>query len=322
MKKFFKKILFPFRVSLFLYVAAAGLCFVVIDHTRADIKRFNYLREYADYITDFASGKNHFSLPNTKRALLYYEHLMKYYPNIPTINSSAGFCYYHLGRYDKALEFYMKAMSFYNKFFGFYYNSALICIQQGKFADAIPILQQALNVNPGPTLYYPSLGFPRDEPVNETRLQDEDVRVKYIARAYTQCFKWLLLCYEKSGDYENMRQTALAAISQKKEGSAIFYYYAGLADFHLGNEDQAVYFFEKCIKRDYSFQQAYDYLEHTLEKAGAPDAAAIIAARKKKLKQMGLLSKAHADLNTRAEPKLFFYPPQRITGPKGAGFLL
>lgn len=86
--------------------------------------------------------------------LRYFRDVARFSPQRADAVGMQGFCYYHLGQYDRAAESYTKAAGLVPSFFGFRYNLALIHFKTGQYAKATDELNAMLSADPKISLAY------------------------------------------------------------------------------------------------------------------------------------------------------------------------
>ena len=78
----------------------------------------------------------------------YFEQVTRLMPGMADAWGMLGFCYFHLGQQDKAVETIKKAIAINPNFWGFYYNLGVIYLQQNNFEQAAENFQKALSTAP------------------------------------------------------------------------------------------------------------------------------------------------------------------------------
>ncbi len=89
-----------------------------------------------------------------KAYLRYFKDVARLSPQRADAVGMQGFCYYHLGQYDRAVESYTKAIGLVPQFFGFHYNLAVVDFKTGQYAKAADELNKALSFDPKASLAY------------------------------------------------------------------------------------------------------------------------------------------------------------------------
>ena len=82
-----------------------------------------------------------------------------------------------------------------------------------------------------------------------------------------------MLSYFRMKEYHRMLKWAQAGIDHSRDGQSFFYFHAGVAAYQLKNYSAALGFLNKCIQKDPSYADAYDYLNLALKAMKKDDQA-------------------------------------------------
>lgn len=86
------------------------------------------------------------------KCIKYYNQIKEYFPQYQETYALLGFCYYHAGRIQDAIEQYQKAISLNPNFFNPWYDLGTIYFQQHQFDMATLCFVKALNTSPELTM--------------------------------------------------------------------------------------------------------------------------------------------------------------------------
>lgn len=78
----------------------------------------------------------------------YFETVARKVVSQPDTHAMIGFCYYHLGKKEKAITAYQKAVSFNANFLWFQYNLGIIYFEQGQYKEAVHSFKKILERSP------------------------------------------------------------------------------------------------------------------------------------------------------------------------------
>lgn len=162
---------------------------------------------------------------NYKQALFYYRKASSQDKKSYVPLVKEAKTYQQLSNSKKAKELYEKVLKTYSESWEAYYNVALMDKQK-----AAVYLKKALAINPMFEDGWISLAKMEIDSGNY------DVAQKYLSNAF---------CIDEN-DFR-------------------YYYYQGLVSKNLGNQDQAIYDFKKCLKLNSGFKDAMSELDNLLE---------------------------------------------------------
>ena len=269
---------------LVIAVLAWGVDYqAVISHARgATLSR---LMPSFEYLKQLAAGSAKIDRKELKEYAYYYEIVNEYMPR-PDALGVLGYIYFHLGQDKKAVTCFLKAAAADPQSFSFHYNLGVIYFNRGFYAEAVESLKKALDTSvdvnmsyiTSSKIYYPFLGSQEDLAY---RLKEHLRKGSY--NAYRLLISGSL--YRK--DYQSMLYYATAGISSAVDKDKDFYYFAGLAAFHLKQYKQAAMFFKECIAANPDDSNALYYLGLSLRALGEERAAEGVLASIKKINQSG-----------------------------------
>ncbi len=95
---------------LFLYMLLIGASLVLIDRHTVLNNRMNFLLQNEASVKAFSVGRVPIDYSAFKMAVRYYTELRRFAPRDGLLCGNQGFCYYHLGQKQQALEMYQKAL--------------------------------------------------------------------------------------------------------------------------------------------------------------------------------------------------------------------
>lgn len=215
-----------------LYLIAGVILFFFVDSSVARLNRLNHLKQVEHQIKSFEQGLAPLNTEELRWAVRYYRELLRFFPPSDLIYGNLGFCYYYLKDYAKALEAYQKAVSLEPHVYFYYWDMGVISFQVGDMKTALSFFETSLKLMPATVVYYERL---------TERLPEKN---KYMVS---------LVEYLKN-----------RAVADEER----VYYYGGLANFLLGDYQQAVVYFSKAIVLDPNDISAYYYRGLSLEKLG------------------------------------------------------
>ena len=146
------KILFTSALILFFVIQIVSLR---SEYENARIKVLDALNPDAFNVLVVAVERGQPLDPKTLSAYLrYFKEVARLSPQRADAVGMQGFCYYHLGQYDRAVEAYKKAIGLAPQFFGFHYNLAVVNFKIGQYAKAADELNKMLSADPRTSIAY------------------------------------------------------------------------------------------------------------------------------------------------------------------------
>jgi len=108
--------------------------------------------ESFDFFFEFIQGNGNIKPGGLGRYIDYYKRIAEYYPHVVGGRETLGFCYYYLGKKEKAQEAYNQAIKSHPDFFWPYYNLGIIYFQDGRYEKSLTLLRRAVRCSPSETL--------------------------------------------------------------------------------------------------------------------------------------------------------------------------
>lgn len=196
---------------------------------------------------------------DTDKAKKLYEDLEKTYPNDYRILHNFGWYYYNNKEYDKAVEYGLKSMASNPEYRDNYaYLIPYSLLKQKKYADEIPYLTTALNLDPtnAQTIY--DIGYAYFKGKNYEKalayfnqslaLQPENANYKYE----------LSICYDKLGNHDKALELADELLT-KFPTNDDYIFLKGTINVFMKNDDKALKLFESVSD---GYKNSYEYLNN------------------------------------------------------------
>lgn len=205
---------------------------------------------------------------------IYYEKLVEYMPYRADGYALLGLCDYLLGKTEEAAQAYQTAIQLNPNFFLSYYNLVVIYFHQGRYPEAIPLLEKALQMDLQHTLNFIFLSKVYLDIVRDSRLSQEAV-VKRIREAYMDIYIMLVVSLYQTKNFPRLLSYAQQMVLWNFPHKDFFNYYAGLAAYELGQYPQAIAFFQKALNENPSYAPAVHSLGLTWQALGEEEKAAM-----------------------------------------------
>ncbi len=236
--------------SLILYFCSYLFLLLIVDHQNYKLKVFDYLKMPIDYLILFSEGKELFDRSKFEEYIEYYKATINYFPGYPEAYSLLGFCYYHTGRPQQAIDLYEKAAELKKDFFWSHYNRGLLYFKMKNYKKAVEAFEEAIMLDPNRTIKL--VAVPKSPPGEEKGKiakdiqkvdliefgKDFDVRLKSANEDFP---KLIILSYYHVQDYSMMKTKALQFLDSNIPGKDLFYYWIGFASYHFGLYEDAVW---------------------------------------------------------------------------------
>jgi len=253
------------------------------DHVRAKTLS-RLMPESFDYLIDFAQNKRELDQEKLQQYEYYYEKVVDF---IPIYRGDAyeilGFCHYHLGEYRESLMDYIKASRINPHFFWPHYNLGVIYFKRGYYSKASSAFETALatKLEDNFDVINTSKLF---NPILMSSHPFTSATMLRLKTAYRDSHVLLILSYYYLNDFPKMFQQASSAIAASLDEDGRFYYYAGLAAYHMKRYKEAVYFFQTYTGMNTDFANAFYYLGISLKALGNEELSAKALGRAKLLR--------------------------------------
>ena len=263
-----KTIQFIFSRSLVVYALIFMAANSLIDYR--GIERSTTFKDWHQF---FAPHIKELPLPHSKgsaflsQCINYYESFVDYVPDGVYASDLLGYCYAEDGQYEKAIASYQKMAALKPKVFWYPYNIGIIYRITGEYRQAEAWLKKARQQQWKETmnylleqkaLYEGLLGSGADR----KRLEERFLQARY------HTYQLLILINAQVQDHEDMLAMAQEAIAQGLDAQGKFSFYAGIAAFKMDRYEQALNFFDTCIKKEFLPAQVNYYRVQSLEALG------------------------------------------------------
>ena len=196
----------------------------------------------------------------------FFELFLNFFPNSAEINGLMGFCQYHLGNKNAAIQFYKKAVGLAPDHFWFSYNLALILFQlndinqsqkyfllatQSSLPKTLNLIRETSKVYPV-FLYYDAPEFKNGA---EARLN----------AAYSESWVFLMLAARSEKNYKFMLEIMNAAIQRLPEYRDIFYYYGAEATLNFNDSKNTIKFIQEAVQRNPELKKELEPIERLIK---------------------------------------------------------
>lgn len=176
----------------------------------------------------------------------YFQRVSEFLPFMPEAHGMRGFCAYHMGRIEEAVEAYREAIRFHPHFFWYYYNLGVILFHQGRYEEALEVLRQSLECSP-----LIVLETIRNSPMVYLQVFDK-IDPVFMSAQYEKGRGASLILIAESLSRLGRHNDALgfigSIIDQEEVGDRNYFFYkAGQAAYALGQYSLAADFFKEYL---------------------------------------------------------------------------
>lgn len=174
------------------YIGAALLFAGLADEKRAYFSRLQRDAAWATYPVSHAesNGKNNGSVL-LRRGLRYYKTLIAVFPTSSLAHGLLGYCYYYLGKQEKAVDAFLMAAKKEPRFYWHQYNLAVIYYNRKDYGRAAEYFRKVAAQESDyllvSTVYSPLLGLPEAVRGNLFRMA-----ANFAAKTYGDAQKYLV----------------------------------------------------------------------------------------------------------------------------------
>ncbi len=284
----FLKWLFQRAAIFYLILWAINVSLVDYDKVRSEfkIRTLNFIRPDFTELIKSAEYYKKIKGKHLKRYIQYYKKIVEFIPGRSDALGMLGYCYYQAGHYKEAAQFYQKAIDLHPPIFWFHYNLGMAHFRQGKFKEAIAAFETAKTKRADTTVKYLHASKVYKQIGDKIKNFKEKTAIN-IQKGYRDCYIFLILAYHQGKDFAAVEQTAKQALTAKLKDPAFFYYYAGLAAYDLKHYEDAVAYFNNCIKSNPQYIGAFHYLGLSLQAVGRNALAEAVLQKSEELKKAG-----------------------------------
>jgi len=233
---------------LIVYACAQLLfdCKTIFDRGRR--KALNRLLPDIAQLAKFEENKNA-DKKILEEAKFYYQKVIEYIPQTTAAYGMLGFCYYHLGEVNKAIELYQKAIELKPDFFTFHYNLAVIYYERNEFKKSAALLKKALLTD-----LKDNINFVTSSKIYFFFWEDKDKIVLQFNRRfkkhYLDAYKLIVLDYYHLRDFPQAILPAKKAMASGLSDEGFFLYWMGKIFYELGQYRQAMPFLKEAALVD------------------------------------------------------------------------
>ncbi|HBR15298.1 MAG TPA: hypothetical protein DD723_07130 [Candidatus Omnitrophica bacterium] len=257
------------RQGIVVYLLLFLLFHWIVDYERLEIKTLNRATPLSfEYLTKTAEAHESFDKKKLKEFFLYFKTVTHYRPDMADAVGMLGFCYYHLGDSQKAMEAYQKAIDLNPSFFWFHYNLGVIYFQKGRYEEAIKVLRRALKTDPLKTVEFILSSRIYLPLISKDKEKWAEAVTGQIEKTYQKCYGMLVLGYYYLGKPADLINVANYAVARRFADLEMFYYYMGLSAYQLKEYEKALYFLKECVRVNPVNAEAFRYLGLSLKSLG------------------------------------------------------
>jgi len=126
-----------------MYIVGGIILYKMLDPSKIDLQYLSAYRRAANELINCVPSSC--TQSDLKDGLHYYMHWVHLFPKSMESHNAAGYCYYHLGEYRRALEYFNQAVKLDPKNSILYYNQALALLRLGEYSKALEALKTGSN---------------------------------------------------------------------------------------------------------------------------------------------------------------------------------
>lgn len=268
---------------LYLIVFLCTASLIDQKHFKAD--RLDYLKPPLIQLIKISRDQRAADPRMLEPFIEFYEKVNEYAWRGADTLAVLGFCYYYHGDENKAISFYEKSVALNSDGLWPHHNLGVIYFKKGFYSKAAGALEETLSIPPdiaAKSLYASLIYW---QLIREGQVSDESVAVGF-KEGYEDCYKLLMVSYQKLQDYQKMLNLAFYATKSVPDNKDFFYYSAGFAAYQLKEYKQAVYFLSESIKINSRQADALHYLGLSYGELGEKQVSEDILARALRLRNL------------------------------------
>lgn len=110
-------------------------------YLRAKMTELNLKKPAPEYLIKFVFGVDRQSPGSLSDYIKFYELISKYFPDTAEAYGMIGYCYFYLGEYQKAEEFFIQANKLMSDHFWFVFNLVMVNLKMNNIEEAKFYLQ-------------------------------------------------------------------------------------------------------------------------------------------------------------------------------------
>ncbi len=254
---------------LFLFL----ITYFIVDYKKLELGNKMKLAHYQNpaAFTDLVEFlKEEKPIPKDKlnEYISYYKQFIKANPQSADAYAMLGFCFYQSQQYREAIAAYQKAIEINPRVLWLYYNLGVIYFKQGDFAQAKDYLKKAVVTKPPDTFEFVRSSKQIFLPIaTQENIQLGNLKGN-IKDGYRESYLLLILSYYHLENFIEMRSMAQRALITNVGYPADFYYYSGLASYHLKDFEKAITSLQSCIEKRRDHDEAFHYLGLVYQELG------------------------------------------------------
>ena len=215
----------------------------------------------------------------------FFDEMVKHFPETPDAYTLLGFCYYYENKKDLAIATLKIAVKKSPEYFWNYYNLGVIYFKDDNYREAVKYLDKAIASDRAKALQFILNSTAVYRLVrSDNRISDDELGWRF-ALGLQSAYRLIILSHERLRNYADMSAYAQSALVAGVGAEETFYYYAGLAEYHMKNYDRALAYFQECLRRDADHPESYYYVGLILKAKGDRENAARVLNRSEFLKQ-------------------------------------
>ena len=229
-----------------------------LRETKSAVESFPYLLELQETKEKVDVGK-------INQLIDYYQGVVAYFPERADGYSILGFCYFHEGNINEAIENFIKSIEINSDVIWFYYNLGQIYFHLGEYQKALQWFNQGIRTKPQRTLdfiasskeiYWPIIG-------NNGNFMKLKPR---LLRGYKETYQWAVMSLVKLNQYSEILSLSDRAIKLNFDDDGFFSFWASWAFYQDNQYDQSKKFLRVSLNKSHVLANL-DYNEDFKQKA-------------------------------------------------------
>lgn len=267
----------PLKRSWVLYAAFA--LFVLVSPNlhklilNAEMQSLSRFTPLMDYFKELIDKKDGFDPERVRECLYYHQKVIDFAPRYRAEGyAMKGFCYERQGRYGQAIRAFERSAELNSSYFWVYYDLGVLYYHQKDYRQAQKYFEMAVDQDPATAALVDMTSKVYKDVIASDRKGDYNLN-QSIKEGYHRSFVFLVLCAEQLKNYPLMLTTALKAAEGDRWHDPAFFYYAGVAAYHLGSFEKSVELLRKYLEGNPISWEAMHYIALSMQGMGQAEMA-------------------------------------------------
>jgi len=215
-----------------MFLIGGIVLYKMIDHSKIDYQYLDSYRKVTHELVDCVPSSC--SQGTLRDGVRYYVHWVDLFPHSMEAFNAAGFCFYHLHEYSRALKYFNQAIILDPQNTTIYFNQALTLLNLGDYPNALETFRKGAAFLTMDTILRPNIVFPFKRTLGPITSQQAALIYNYEIFDYGEIMSLDEQITHTSNDLQRME--LIKKLRQKINTQELYYFIPIIKTYFQGKQ--------------------------------------------------------------------------------------